>query len=113
MTMAADHRARRRFPLVGNGLQITKAQPVAADTTLDERAYLIHVDATAKRALTLPPKPFHGEEHNIARQTGNADIEIKGNGKLIHGAASLVMAATDRAITIRFDEAADQWFERM
>lgn len=113
MSVAPDRSLRRNKLLIGNGLQITYSTEVAADVSVLPGAYLFHVSATVARALTLPAVPQDQEEHCFVRTAGGADITIAGNGKNIHGAASFVMGAGDRKLTIRYDATAGEWLERV
>ena len=112
MPVAPDRRLRTNKPLIGNGLQITQSAEVSADASVTSGAYLYHVTAAAAVALTLPAAPHDQEEHCFVRASGAADITLAGNGKTIHGAASLVMGAADRKLTIRYDATSGEWLER-
>lgn len=113
MTQAADRRQRLNKPLVGNGLLITFSREVSADFTVAKSDYLINVTASGAVVATLPSVPSDGEEHQLVRASGTADITLSGaGGKTINGESSIVLGAGVYEVTVRFDATADKWLIR-
>lgn len=113
--MATPFEARqfgRNFVWYGAGFQVTTSLDLSAARTLkqnDQR--LVRLDpSSAGFTVTLPAGPAPGETFTFKEAAGSANpVTISGNGKLIEGAASLILNVPWRARTLRYSATGDRW----
>lgn len=84
----------------GSTLAVVKA---IGNVTLSRVQQYVAVDTSAVRTVTLPADPVVHESHTVKDSTGAGaavnNITVSGNGKLIDGAATNVIAVTRGAVT--------------
>jgi hypothetical protein len=87
-------------PNGGNPIAVVK---VIGNVTLSRSQQHVAVDTAAARTVILPPDPMIHESHTVKDSTGAGaaanNITVNGNGKLIDGAATNVIAVTRKAVT--------------
>lgn len=102
----------RNFVWFGSGFQITQSLDLTAARTLklrDQR--LVRLDASsAAFTVTLPAGPAPGDTFTFKEAAGSANpVTISGNGKLIEGAASLILNVPWRCRVLRFSDTGNRW----
>lgn len=84
----------------GNPVAVVRA---IGNVTLSRSQQYVAVDTAAAHTVTLPADPMIHESHVVKDSTGAGaaanNITVSGNGKLIDGAATNVIAVTRKAVT--------------